>query len=228
MASASRADTRISAVWCGDGSTAEGDFHSALTFAAVYNAPVIFQVVNNQWAISSFSGFAGSERTTFAARAIGYGIAGLRVDGNDALAAFAAMQWAANRARTNGGPTLIEYFTYRGEGHSTSDDPGAYRAAEEYALWPLGDPVTRLKDHLIASSAWSDEKHEALILELSDFVKASQKEAEQNGILGHGLHHPMETMFEDVFEEMPWHLKEQCEQMLEEQRDKFGPEWEAR
>jgi 2-oxoisovalerate dehydrogenase E1 component alpha subunit len=86
----------------------------------------------------------------------------------------------ANRARTNGGPTLIEYFTYRGEGHSTSDDPGAYRAAEEYALWPLGDPVTRLKDHLIASSAWSDEQHEALILELSDFVKASQKEAEQN------------------------------------------------
>ena len=95
MASASRGDTRISAVWCGDGSTAEGDFHSALTFAAVYNAPVIFQVVNNQWAISSFSGFAGSERTTFAARAIGYGIAGLRVDGNDVLAVYAAMQWAA-------------------------------------------------------------------------------------------------------------------------------------
>jgi len=228
MASASRADTRIAAVWCGDGSTAEGDFHSALTFAAVYNAPVIFQVVNNQWAISSFSGFAGSERTTFAARAIGYGIAGLRVDGNDALAVYAAMQWAANRARTNGGPTLIEYFTYRGEGHSTSDDPGAYRPAEEYASWPLGDPVTRLKDHLIANSTWSEEQHDALITELSDQVKATQKEAEQNGILGHGLHHPFETMFEDVFEHMPWHLKEQCEQMLEEQQDKFGSEWEAR
>jgi 2-oxoisovalerate dehydrogenase E1 component alpha subunit len=228
MASASRADTRISAVWCGDGSTAEGDFHSALTFAAVYNAPVIFQVVNNQWAISSFSGFAGSERTTFAARAIGYGIAGLRVDGNDALAVYAAMQWAADRARTNNGPTLIEYFTYRGEGHSTSDDPNAYRAAEEYALWPLGDPVDRLKSHLVALGEWSEEQQSALITELSDSVKATQKEAEQNGILGHGLHHPFETMFEDVFEEMPWHLKEQCEQMLEEQRDKFGPEWEAR
>ena len=138
------------------------------------------------------------------------------------------MQWAANRARTNGGPTLIEYFTYRGEGHSTSDDPGAYRAAEEYALWPLGDPVTRLKDHLIAIGAWTDAQHDALILELSDYVKAVQKEAEQNGILGHGLHHPFETMFEDVFENMPWHLKEQCAQMLEEQKDKFGPEWEAR
>jgi 2-oxoisovalerate dehydrogenase E1 component alpha subunit len=227
MASASRADTRISAVWCGDGSTAEGDFHSALTFAAVYNAPVIFQVVNNQWAISSFSGFAGSERTTFAARAIGYGIAGLRVDGNDALAVYAAMQWAADRARTNNGPTLIEYFTYRGEGHSTSDDPNAYRPAEEYASWPLGDPVDRLKAHLVKLGEWDDDRHAALLTELSDQVKATQKEAEKNGILGHGLNHSFETMFEDVFEEMPWHLKEQCEQVLEEQRDKFGPDWSA-
>jgi 2-oxoisovalerate dehydrogenase E1 component alpha subunit len=228
MASASRGDTRIAAVWCGDGSTAEGDFHSALTFAAVYNAPVIFQVVNNQWAISSFSGFAGSERTTFAARAIGYGIAGLRVDGNDALAVYAAMEWAANRARTNNGPTLIEYFTYRGEGHSTSDDPSAYRAAEEYAQWPLGDPVERLKAHLIAIGEWDEARHDSLAVELMDRVKATQKEAEKNGILGHGLHHPFETMFEDVFEDMPWHLKEQCEQMLEEQREKFGEGWEPR
>ena len=99
MASASRGDTRIASTWCGEGSTAEGDFHSALTFATVYRAPVIFNVVNNQWAISSFSGFAGAEATTFAARAIGYGIAGLRVDGNDALAVYAAMSWAAERAR---------------------------------------------------------------------------------------------------------------------------------
>ena len=227
MASASRGDTRIAAVWCGDGSTAEGDFHSALTFAAVYNAPVIFQVVNNQWAISSFSGFAGSERTTFAARAVGYGIAGLRVDGNDVLAVYSAMLWAADRARTNNGPTLIEYFTYRGEGHSTSDDPNAYRPAEEYASWPLGDPVDRLKAHLIELGEWDDERHDAILTELSDHVKALQKDAEKNGILGHGLHHSFETMFEDVFEDMPWHLKEQCEQVLEEQRDKFGPEWKA-
>src|SRR3546814_19056826 len=76
-------------------------------------------VINNQWAISSFSGFAGSERTTFAARAVGYGIAGLRVDGNDPLAVYAATQWAADRARTNNGPTLIEHFTYRSEGHKS-------------------------------------------------------------------------------------------------------------
>jgi 2-oxoisovalerate dehydrogenase E1 component alpha subunit len=210
MASASRGDTRISAVWCGEGSTAEGDFHSAMTFAAVYNAPVILQVVNNQWAISSFSGIAGGERTTFAARGLGYGIASLRVDGNDPLAVYAAMRWAADRARTNNGPTFIEYFTYRAEGHSTSDDPGAYRAAQEFEKWPLGDPVDRLKKHLILLGEWSEEQHQAQHDELANLVKKTQKEAEANGILGHGMHQPFETMFEDVFEEMPWHLKEQC------------------
>ena len=228
MASASRGDTRISAVWCGEGSTAEGDFHSAMTFAAVYNAPVIMQVVNNQWAISSFSGIAGGERTTFAARGLGYGIASLRVDGNDPLAVYAAMRWAADRARTNNGPTFIEYFTYRAEGHSTSDDPAAYRAAKEFEKWPLGDPVDRLKKHLIGLGEWSEEQHQALHEELAEFVKKSQKEAEANGILGHGMHQPFETMFEDVFEEMPWHLKEQCAQMIEEQHRNFGPEWEPK
>jgi 2-oxoisovalerate dehydrogenase E1 component alpha subunit len=227
MASASRGDTRIAAVWCGEGSTAEGDFHSALTFAAVYNTPVILQVVNNQWAISSFSGIAGGERTTFAARGVGYGIASLRVDGNDPLAVYAAMRWAADRARTNNGPTLIEYFTYRAEGHSTSDDPGAYRAAQEFEKWPLGDPVARLKVHLIRIGEWDEERHEALLVELTDSVKKTQKDAENNGILGHGLHQPLQTMFEDVYEDTPWHLKEQCEEMIAEQRRKFGPDWEA-
>ena len=115
MASAIKGDTRIASTWIGEGSSAEGDAHAAFTFATVFNAPVVFNVVNNQWAISSFSGFAGGERATFAARAIGYGIAGLRVDGNDALAVYAAARWAANRARANRGPTLIGHFTYRAE-----------------------------------------------------------------------------------------------------------------
>jgi 2-oxoisovalerate dehydrogenase E1 component alpha subunit len=218
MASAAKGDTRIAATWCGEGSTAEGDFHSACTFASVYRAPVIFNVVNNQWAISSFSGFAGAEATTFAARAIGYGIAGLRIDGNDALAVYAATQWAAERARTNQGPTLIEHFTYRAEGHSTSDDPSAYRSAGEPNAWPLGDPIKRLKDHLIALGEWDEERHAAQDLELAETVKAAQKEAEKNGILGHGLHQPFETMFEGVFEHMPQHLREQQAQMLAEQK----------
>ena len=217
MASAAKGDTRIAATWCGEGSTAEGDFHSACTFASVYRAPVIFNVVNNQWAISSFSGFAGAESTTFAARAIGYGIAGLRVDGNDALAVYAATAWAAERARTNQGPTLIEHFTYRAEGHSTSDDPGQYRSAGEPSAWPLGDPIRRLKDHLIAIGEWDEDRHAAQDLELAEQVKRAQKEAEQNGILGHGLHQPLDTLFDGVFEEMPWHLREQQAQRLAEE-----------
>ncbi|WP_214648270.1 MULTISPECIES: 3-methyl-2-oxobutanoate dehydrogenase (2-methylpropanoyl-transferring) subunit alpha [Novosphingobium] len=224
MASASRGDTRIAATWVGEGSTSEGDFHSAMTFAAVYNVPVVFNVVNNQWAISSFSGFAGAERATFAARAIGYGIAGLRVDGNDPLAVYAAERWAADRARSNMGPTLIEHFTYRAEGHSTSDDPGAYRSAQERSEWPLGDPIARLRDHLIALGEWSDDQQAAMDQELAEAVRAATKEAEKNGILGHGLHHPFKTMFEDVFEELPWHLQEQAEQAIRERRIKW-PEW---
>jgi 2-oxoisovalerate dehydrogenase E1 component alpha subunit len=221
MASAIKHDSRIAAAWLGEGSTAEGDFHSALTFAAVYNAPVVFNVVNNQWAISSFSGFAGSERTTFAARAIGYGIAGLRVDGNDPLAVYAAERWAADRARSNNGPTLIEHFSYRAEGHSTSDDPSAYRSAQEREEWPLGDPIMRLKQHLVALGEWSDEQHEEMDRDLAETVKAATKEAEKNGILGHGMHHPFHTMFEDVFEELPWHLEEQAEQAIRERRIKW-------
>ena len=224
MASAIKHDSRIAASWLGEGSSAEGDFHSALTFAGVYNAPVVFNLVNNQWAISSFSGFAGGERTTFAARAIGYGIAGLRVDGNDALAVYAAVAWAANRARANLGPTLIEHYTYRGEAHSTSDDPAAYRSAEERGEWPLGDPITRLKCHLIALGEWSEEQHADMDQALAEEVKAASREAEKNGILGHGLHHPFHTMFEDVFEELPWHLEEQADQAIRERRIKW-PEW---
>jgi 2-oxoisovalerate dehydrogenase E1 component alpha subunit len=217
MASAAKGDTRIAAVWCGEGSTAEGDFHSACTFAAVYRAPVVMNIVNNQWAISSFSGFAGAEATTFAARAVGYGIAGLRVDGNDALAVYAATQWAAERARTNAGPTLIEHFTYRAEGHSTSDDPNQYRSAGEPNAWPLGDPVRRLKDHLIALGEWDEDRHAAQDKECADEVRAAQREAEANGILGHGLHQPLDSLFDGVFEEMPWHLREQRQQMLDEE-----------
>jgi len=224
MASAIKGDTRIATGFVGEGSSAEGDFHAAMTFAAVYNAPVVLNLVNNQWAISSFSGFAGAERTTFAARAAGYGIAGLRVDGNDILAVYAAARWAADRARANAGPTLIEHFTYRAEGHSTSDDPGAYRSAQEREEWPLGDPIMRLKRHLVALGEWSEEQQEAMDRELVEEVKVATKEAEKNGVLGHGLHHPFHTMFEDVFEELPWHLEEQAAQAIREREIKW-PEW---
>ncbi len=219
MASAIRGDTRIAAAWCGEGSTAEGDFHSALTFASVYRVPVVLNVVNNQWAISSFSGIAGAEATTFAARAVGYGIAGLRVDGNDALAVYAAAAWAAERARSGHGPTLIEHFTYRAEGHSTSDDPNRYRSADEKVKWPLGDPIARLRQYAIATGIWDEDRHAAMDREVAEQVRDAAKAAEKNGILADSLRqHSYDTMFEDVFEIMPDHLRAQRDAMRAERK----------
>src|SRR5579863_1514204 len=213
MAAAIKGEDRIAATWSGEGSTAEADFHHALTFAAVYRAPVILNVVNNQWAISTFQGFAGGERGTFAARGPGYGIPGLRVDGNDFLAVYAVTRWAAERARVSGGPTLIEHVTYRASAHSTSDDPSRYRPKDEWRAWPLGDPIARLKQHLIALGEWSDERHAALEKELEAHVADCWKEAVSYGTLTEGAALDPATMFEDVFKQMPPHLARQREQL---------------
>lgn len=212
MAAAADGDERISAAWIGEGATAEGDFHYALTFASVYRAPCILNIVNNQWAISSFAGIAGGETTTFAARGLGFGIPSLRVDGNDFLAVYAVTEWAAERARSGYGPTLIELFTYRAEGHSTSDDPTRYRPSSEASIWPLGDPVERLKQHLIAEGHWSDEQHQALQKELDEEVRAAGKQSESYGTLKEGDRLPAASMFDDVYREMPAHLIAQRQQ----------------
>jgi len=162
MGSAIKGEQNIAASWVGDGSTAEADFHYALTFAAVYQAPVILNVVNNQWAISTFQGFAGGERRPFAARGLGLGMPGIRVDGNDLLAIYAVTGWAAERARSGHGPTLIEHVTYRGGAHSTSDDPSRYRPKDEWEAFPLGDPMNRLIQHLVKLGYWSDEEQTTL------------------------------------------------------------------
>jgi len=213
MASAYKGDDRIAASWVGDGTTAEGDFHYACTFASVYRAPVILNVVNNQWAISSFAGIAGGDESTFASRGIGYGLPALRVDGNDFLAVYAVTQWAAERARNNLGATLIEHFTYRAEGHSTSDDPSRYRPADEGKAWPLGDPIERLKNHLISLGEWSDEKQQAAHEEAVEQVTAANKEASSHGTLGENKLPSASTMFEDVYKDMPEHLRRQRQQM---------------
>ncbi|MGE0668712.1 MAG: thiamine pyrophosphate-dependent enzyme [Sphingomonadales bacterium] len=212
MASAYRGDSRIAIGYVGEGTTAEAGFHEALTFASVYRAPVILCVSNNQWAISSFAGIAGAEETTFASRAIAYGIPGLRVDGNDFLAVWAATKWAAARARANGGPTLIEFFTYRVEGHSTSDDPSRYRPKDEPSGWPLGDPVERLKAHLITLGEWNDERHIALVQTLDEEVRAAVREGEAVGTLGKSKP-PVREMFEDVFAEPDWRVIEQLREV---------------
>jgi 2-oxoisovalerate dehydrogenase E1 component alpha subunit len=209
MASAYSNDGRIASTWLGDGSTAEGDFHAAMTFAAVYKAPVIINVVNNQWAISSFQGIAGGENTTFAARAVGYGMPPLRVDGNDFLAVYAVTKWAAERARANLGPTLIEHFTYRSGPHSTSDDPSRYRPADEGRCWPLGDPIERLRDHLVSLGEWSEEQHRQAQEEAIERVRATGREAEKVGVLSADAPQKRAEMFEDVYKEVPWHLAQQ-------------------
>ena len=213
MASAIKGDSKIASAWIGDGSTAESDFHTALTFAHVYRAPVIINVVNNQWAISTFQAIAGGEGTTFAQRGVGVGIASLRVDGNDFLAVYAASQWAAERARSNCGPTLIEWETYRAGPHSTSDDPSKYRPADDWQRFPLGDPIERLKKHLIAIGEWSEARHEAAQKELEAEVIAAQKEAERHGSLLDGRVPSAATMFDDVYKDMPEHLRRQRQQM---------------
>jgi 2-oxoisovalerate dehydrogenase E1 component alpha subunit len=213
MASAIKGDTRIASAWIGDGATAESDFHTALTFAQVYRAPVILNVVNNQWAISTFQAIAGGESSTFAARGVGCGIASLRVDGNDFLAVYAASQWAAERARSNAGPTLIEWVTYRAGGHSTSDDPSKYRPADDWERFPLGDPIERLKTHLIGLGAWSMQEHEEVHKELEVEVAAAQKEAESHGTLLDGRIPSAASIFEDVYETMPAHLRRQRQEL---------------
>ncbi len=146
------------------------------------------------------------------ARGIGYGLPSLRVDGNDFLAVYAATQWAAERARANLGATLIEHYTYRAEGHSTSDDPSRYRPSDESQAWPFGDPVGRLRDHLIGAGEWSQEQHEKVGQEVAEEVRAAQKESEAIGTLQGGEGPSRKTMFEDVFKEMPWHLRKQRQQ----------------
>jgi 2-oxoisovalerate dehydrogenase E1 component alpha subunit len=212
MASAIKGDTRIASGWIGDGSTAESDFHTALTFAHVYRAPVILNVVNNQWAISTFQAIAGGEASTFAARGVGCGIASLRVDGNDFLAVLAASRWAAERARANLGPTMIEWITYRAGAHSTSDDPSRYRPAGDWQCFPLGDPIARLKRHLIGLGAWSEQAHAEAQREVETAVAAAQKQAERFGTLHDGHIPPLESMFEDVYRQMPQHLQAQLAQ----------------
>ncbi|KUZ14407.1 2-oxoisovalerate dehydrogenase [Burkholderia diffusa] len=213
MASAIKGDTKISSAWIGDGATAESDFHTALTFAHVYRAPVVLNVVNNQWAISTFQAIAGGEGTTFAGRGVGCGIASLRVDGNDFLAIYAASTWAAERARRNLGPTLIEWVTYRAGAHSTSDDPSKYRPSDDWAHFPLGDPIARFKQHLIAKGIWSDSAHDALTAELEAEVIAAQKEAEKFGTLADDRIPSPASMFDDVYKELPAHLRRQRQEL---------------
>ena len=209
MAAAIDGKRHVAAGWIGDGATAESDFHSALVFASTFKPPVILNIVNNQWAISTFQGIARGNAATFAARGLGFGIPALRVDGNDYLAVHAVSKWAIDRARTGFGPTIIEHVTYRDGPHSTSDDPSSYRPKDEADGWPLGDPIERLKRHLILEGAWSEERHEQAQAEVDTFVLEEQKKAESLGTLQNGHRPSARAVFDDVYTEYPLHLRRQ-------------------
>lgn len=133
-------------VYLGDGATSQGDVSEALVFSASFSAPVVFFIQNNQWAISE--PISVQSRIPLYKRSFGFGIPGIRVDGNDVLAVQAVTEWALDRARRGEGPTLIEAFTYRMGAHTTSDDPTKYRRAEEEEYWRTRDPILRLSEYL--------------------------------------------------------------------------------
>jgi 2-oxoisovalerate dehydrogenase E1 component alpha subunit len=209
MASAIDGATTIASAWIGEGSTAESDFHAAMVFASTYRAPVVLNVVNNQWAISTSELVARGMATTFAQRGAAYGIPAMRVDGNDYLAVRAASAWAVERARRNLGPTLIEWVTLRVGAHSTSDDPSRYRSSEAVTEFPLGDPIERLRAHLVVIGEWDDDRHEALRTAVVDEVEAAFAVVASRGSLTSGLEGDVDAMFDDVYAEMPRHLAEQ-------------------
>lgn len=212
MASAYRGLDEACITWLGDGTSAQGDFHYAVNFASTFKPPVILNVVNNQWAISTHANLATGGRT-FAERGLAYDIPSFRVDGNDFLALYAVTKWARDRAGAGLGPTFIEVYTYRAGAHSSSDDPIAYRPQDEFKQWPGGDPIERLKGHLIGLGLWDEDKHTALTERIDAEVMAAYKEACTFGDLANGPYPPASTIFTEVYEEVPWHVQEQREEL---------------
>ena len=209
MANALTGNGQIAAGWIGDGATASNDFNSALLSASTYQPPVVLNVVNNQWAISTYTGVASGKSKTYADRARGYGVPALRVDGNDYLAVAAVSRWAVERTRAGHGPVVIEWFTYRAAAHSAADDPSSYRPKGEASAWPLGDPIDRLKTHLINRGAWSEERHVQMEAQMLDEVTTAQKFVEGFGTFIAPKPMSKVAVFEGVYAEMPEHLRRQ-------------------
>ena len=195
----------------GDGATSEGDFHEGMNFAGVYQTPVIFLCQNNQWAIS----VPRSKQTrseTLAQKALGYGIPGIQVDGNDILAVYAAAKEAADRARSGGGPTMIECVTYRITMHTTADDPKRYRTEDEVEKWKKKDPLVRFEKYLTDKGVAAKDTFQALETEVKEDIQTAVDRAEE---LMTKLDDPLH-MFEHAYAELPPSLKEQRAELAEE------------
>ena len=194
--------------YLGEGATSAEDFHAGLNFAAVYRTPVVFVCQNNQWAISTPAS-QQTASTTFAIKALAYGMPGVRVDGNDVLAVYAATREAVERARAGGGPTLIEAVTYRMGAHSSSDDPARYRdEAPGAAAWAGKDPLARLRKWLAAEKILDDAAEAALRAGIEAELQAAIAAEEPVGPPAR------ETLFHDVFADVPAALEEQEAELL--------------
>ncbi|BDG07707.1 thiamine pyrophosphate-dependent dehydrogenase E1 component subunit alpha [Anaeromyxobacter paludicola] len=197
-----RGDRRVALAYIGDGGTASADFHAAMNFAGVLEPPVVILCQNNHWAISTPTA-AESGSATIAVKARAYGLPGARVDGNDALAVYAATRTAVERARDGGGPSFLELETYRIGAHSTSDDPRVYRDEAEVEVWRRRDPLARLGAYLRGRGLLDDAAAAALRVELEALVHRAVAEAE-------ALPAPArETLLEDVYARPPWQLADQ-------------------
>lgn len=185
--------------YVGDGGTSHGEFHEGVNFSAVFDLPVIIVIQNNQWAIST-PRETQSKAKTLAHKAVGYGIPGIQVDGNDPLAMYIATKEAKERAQKGEGPTLIEALTYRLGPHTTSDDPTIYRSNEEVSYWEERDPITRFRIYLINQGHWSLEEDEKLEKEYKDYVNKTFKEVEGTGLieLDEVFKYNYETMSDDL------------------------------
>lgn len=213
LAAKLRGDPIVTMAYFGDGGTSENDFHAGMNFAGVFKTPTIFFCQNNHWAISvPVEKQTASE--TIAIKAKAYGFEGVRVDGNDILAVYRTTKEAVDKARSGGGPTLIEAVTYRMGPHSSSDDPKRYRKEQELKEWQTRDPLVRFRLYLEKKGIWTEADEQKAQEEANHELDEAIAYAEK-------LPRPaLETLFTDVYAEIPWHLEEQLRELREEKGEK--------
>ena len=198
--------------YIGDGGTSHGEFHEGLNFGSVLNVPMIVIIQNNQWAISTPRAKA-TKAETLAQKAIGYGIPGIQVDGNDVLAMYVATLEAIKWIKAGKGPVLIEAITYRIGPHTTSDNPKIYRTDEEVALWETKDPLKRFKQYLLEKKIITEASDEALNKTYNQLILDTFKKVESSGLV------PLEDIFNYTYEHLTPQLKAQYEQLKQESED---------
>jgi pyruvate dehydrogenase E1 component alpha subunit len=206
-AAKTKKDDLTALVYFGDGATSSNEFHNGMNFAGVFKTPVVFFCRNNGWAISVPTERQTASKT-FAEKAIAYGMPSVRVDGNDLFAVIKVTREAVARAARGEGPTMIEALTYRLSGHSTSDDPKAYRPDNTLDAWKSLDPIVRLRKHLVKTAGYTEAQDKDLEAEVDAELREAVKISEATDKPS------LDSLFEEVFAELPWHLREQRAELI--------------